>query len=90
MLAYKALEDESMNEVTNNQTDITHKMIEKMKKVVSTHRAALDFDNGFLKKIVTAEGFDLVAEVKSEKKGLSNCGKKRKRQAKLSFKSNKK
>ena len=46
-------------------------MIEKMKKVISSHRAALDFDRGFLDKIVTEEGFDLVAEVKSEKKSLS-------------------
>ena len=72
-----------MNEVTTLY--VTHKMIEKMKKVVSSHRAAFDFDNGYFKRGV---GFDLVAEVKSEKKGLSNCGKKRKRQEKakkLSF-----
>ena len=59
-------------------------MIEKMKKVISSHRAALDFDRGFLDKIVTEEGFDLVAEVKSEKKSLSKKGK-RKRQTTISF-----
>jgi hypothetical protein len=52
-------------------------MIEKMKKVISSHRAALDFDRGFLDKIVTEEGFDLVAEVKSEKKSLSKKGKRK-------------
>ena len=59
-------------------------MIEKMKKFISSHRAALDFDRGFLNKIVTEEGFDLVAEVKSEKKSLSKKGK-RKRQTTISF-----
>jgi len=52
-------------------------MIEKMKKVISSHRAALDFDRGFLDKIVTEEGFDLVAEVKSERKSLSKKGKRK-------------
>ena len=41
-----------------------------MKMVISSHRAALDFDKGYLNKVVTAEGYDFVAEVKSEKKGL--------------------
>ena len=59
-------------------------MIEKMKKFISSHRAALDFDRGFLNKIVTEEGFDLVAEVKSGKKSLSKKGK-RKRQNTISF-----
>ena len=55
-----------------------------MKKVISSHQAALDFDRGFLNKIVIAEGFDLVAEVKSGKKSLSKKGK-RKRQNTISF-----
>ena len=60
---------------SEHHTEITHSMIEKMKKVISSHRAALDFDKGFLEKIVSAEGFDLVKEVKSEGK---LCGGKRK------------
>ena len=44
MLAYRALESDEM---TEEPTEITHKMIEKMKKVISSHRAALDFDRGF-------------------------------------------
>jgi len=92
MLAYKMLETDEMSKPTNNQADITHQMIEKMKKVVSSHRAALDFDMGFLKKIETKEGFNLVSEVASDKKGFSDSNKKkRKRQTKLSFsESNKK
>ena len=45
-------------------------MIEKMKKIVSSHQAALDFDKGFLTKVRIDEGYDLVSEVKSEKVGL--------------------
>lgn len=76
--------------MTEEPTEITHKMIEKMKKVISSHRAALDFDRGFLNKVITAEGFDLVAEVKSEKKGLSKVGKKRKQSSISSFAKKKK
>ena len=41
-----------------------------MRKIVSSHRAALDFDKGYLTKVITEEGYDLVSEVKSEKLGL--------------------
>ena len=41
-----------------------------MKKVISSHRAALDFDTGFLNRVVTKAGYDFVAEVKSERKSL--------------------
>ena len=69
MIAYRMLESEEMNE-HDESTDITHQMIEKMKMVVSSHRASLDFDKSYLNKVVTAEGYDFVAEVKSEKVGL--------------------
>ena len=39
--------------------------------------AVLDFDPGYLNKIVTEEGFHMVAEVKPEKKSLSKKGKKK-------------
>ena len=57
---------------TGNKTSeqLSHAMIEKMKKIVSSHRAALDFDKAFLTKVRIDEGYDLVAEVKSEKVGL--------------------
>ena len=41
-----------------------------MKKVISSHRAALDFDKGYLNKVKTVDGYDFVAEVKSEKQSL--------------------
>ena len=45
-------------------------MIEKMEKIVSFHRVALDFDKGYLTKVITEEGHGLVSEVESEKMGL--------------------
>ena len=51
-------------------------MIEKMKKVISSRRVALDFDKGYLKKVKMLDGYDFVAEVKSEKQSLIKieCG----------------
>ena len=69
MLAYIALESDVMKSDAK-PTEITHKMIEKMKKVISSHHASLDFDKGFLEKVVCADGFNLVGEVKSENKTL--------------------
>ena len=60
------------------ELEITHKMIEKMKKVVSSHRASLDFDRGYMNKIVAEDGFDWVSEVKSEKRVIGNGKRKRK------------
>ena len=65
MVAYRALDSDEMKD-GDMPTDITHKMIEKMQKIVSSHRAALDFDAGYLNKILKKEGFDVVAVVKSE------------------------
>eukprot|EP00956_Cyclotella_meneghiniana_P036504 scaffold126502_cov47-Cyclotella_meneghiniana.AAC.1 len=73
MQAYIALEtmnkDEENNETQpteDNNARVTRQMIEKMKKLVSSHRAALDFDKAFLK-VVHAEGFDVSASLKSER-----------------------
>ena len=41
-----------------------------MNKVISSHRAALNFDKGYLNKVKTVDGYDFMAEVKSEKQGL--------------------
>ena len=76
MAAYKALESDEMKE-NDQPTKISHQMIEKMKKVISSHRAALDFDKGYLNKVITAEGYDFVAEVKLEKVGLVKAESKR-------------
>ncbi len=55
MLSYKALEivgEEGREEGTGDEVDIsldiTHKQIEKMQKIIKSHRAALDFDRGFI------------------------------------------
>ncbi|EJK44554.1 hypothetical protein THAOC_36896 [Thalassiosira oceanica] len=65
MLAYRAFETDEMKggmKDSGKPLDITHHMIEKMKKVVSSHRAAL---------IIKEESFDLVRfVVKPESKSL--------------------
>ena len=74
MLAYRAFETDEMKggmKDGRKQLEITHDMIEKMKKVVSSHRAALDHDKGYLDRIIKEECFDLVGfVVKSESKSL--------------------
>ena len=74
MQAYRAFETDEMKEgmVEDGKVlTITHKMIEKMKKVVSSHRAALDHDKSYLDKIIKEEGLDIVrVVVKSESKSL--------------------
>ncbi|EJK59965.1 hypothetical protein THAOC_19758 [Thalassiosira oceanica] len=63
MLAYRAFETDEMKggmKDSGKPLDITHHMIEKMKKVVSSHRAALDHDRDYLDKIIKEECFDLL------------------------------
>ena len=48
-----------------------------MKKVSSSHCADLDFDKGYLNKVIIVEGHDFVSEVKSKKPGLVNAKSKR-------------
>ena len=38
--------------------------------MLSSYQAALDFGKGYLNKVITAEGYDFVSKVKSEKLGL--------------------
>ena len=59
-----------------------------MIKMASSHRAALDFNRGYLDRIIAEEGFSLADEIKSESKGLINNNK-RKRQKKISSDINK-
>ena len=84
MVAYTALELDEMKD-NDQPTEFLHQMIEKMKKVISSHRAALDFDKGYLNKVLTAEGYDFVAEVKSEKVGLVKAESKREGIQKIDF-----
>ena len=48
-----------------------------MIKIVSSHCAALDFDRGYLDRIIAEEGFSLVGDIKSKSKGLRKNNKKK-------------
>ena len=66
MQAYRAFETDEMKEgmVEDGKVlTITHKMIEKMKKVVSSHCAALDHNKSYLDKIIKEEGLDIIRTV---------------------------
>ena len=70
MQPYRALEYDEMNQHADQPNEITHQMIKKMKKLISSHHAALAFDQGYLNKVKTVDGYDFVAEVKYEKQIL--------------------
>ena len=70
MQEYRALEPDEMNQHEDNQNEITHQMIEIMKKVISSHRASLDFDHGYQNKVKTVDGYDFVAKVKYDTQSL--------------------
>ena len=59
MLTYKSLEMSDKNnngdEIVNN---VTLTKIENMKKVLKSHRAALDFDKNFIISSITANDFN--------------------------------
>ena len=71
MLSYKALEivgEEGREEGTGDKVDIsfdiTHKQIENMQKIIKSHRAALDFDRGFIASALKlAKNLDLKKEI---------------------------
>ena len=67
MLTYKSLEivgESSKNQDGKKSNDITHKHIENMQKLFRTHRAALDFDKGFIvASLQSGKDFDLKQEV---------------------------
>jgi len=74
MEAYVALDINEEEEMYG--TPIPHRKIEQLKKVLKSHRAAIDFDKEFIMKFVARDGFDIKevgldkkpAAVKSEKK----------------------
>jgi hypothetical protein len=71
MLSYKALEivgEEGREEWTGDEVDIsldiTHKQIKNMQKIIKSHRAALDFDRGFIASALKlAKNLDLKEEI---------------------------
>jgi hypothetical protein len=73
METYVALDINEEEEMKD--TPIPHRKIEQLKKVLKSHRAAIDFDKEFIMKFVARDGFDIKedldkkpAAVKSEKK----------------------
>ena len=69
MVTYKSL-DLQEEEVVGEGSGISHHKIETLLKIVKSHRSALDFDAGFVVKLVTAADFDFENEVElvSERK----------------------
>jgi hypothetical protein len=71
MLSYMTLEivrEEGREEGTGDEVDIsldiTHKQIENMQKIIKSHRAALDFDRGFVASALKlAKNLDLKEEI---------------------------
>ena len=67
MLTYKSLEivnEGSKDQSNEKSNDITHNHIENMQKNFRSHRAALDFDKGFIVASLTSGmDFDLKKEV---------------------------
>jgi hypothetical protein len=67
MLSYKALEilgEEGTGDEIDVSLDITHKQIENMQKIIKSHRAALDFDRGFIASALKlATNLDLKDEI---------------------------
>ena len=68
MVAYKLLRSDEMKE-NNKPAELSRKMIEKVKIIVKSHRCALDFDRGFLNKVVAVDGYNFVTEVKTKNWG---------------------
>ena len=62
MVTYKQLEMREKDDNTTS-TEITHYKIENMKKIIKSHRAALDFDKEFIMKSITVDGFNFDEEV---------------------------
>ncbi len=69
-------EDKGQEQVMTNNT-ITHTKIENMKKIFKSHRAALDFDRGFIiTSVLTSSNFNWKEELESSK--TKNSKRKRK------------
>ena len=78
MLTYKSLElsEKNINDDEKKASNITLTKIENMKKVLKSHRAALDFDTNFIISSITANNFNFEDLEYGVKRGL---GQKRER-----------
>jgi hypothetical protein len=83
MLTYKSLE---LSDTNNNEDGIVNNVtltkIENMKKVLKSHRAALDFDKSFIMSSITANDFNFeelefvgVKRERGQKRGRTGDGK---------------
>jgi hypothetical protein len=78
MLTYSSLqfihEDKGQQQVMTNNT-FTHTKIENMKKILKSHSAALDFDQGFIiTSVLTSSDFNWKEELESgDIKNRHNC-----------------
>jgi hypothetical protein len=64
MVTYKTLE--ISKDQSESGSNITLNKIENTKKVIKSHRAALDFDKDFIMKSITANNFNFEQEVKKD------------------------
>ena len=79
MVGYKLMELNTETSENSQEESISQGKIERMKKVLKTHRAALDFDSKFVLQSVAASDFNWDDEVESKVKREVNGGGKRKR-----------
>ena len=80
MVGYKLMEMDANTKDECQQKLISQGKIERMKKVLKTHRAALDFDSKFVFQSVAASDFnwdnEIETDAKQEKK-LGQCNKRK-------------
>jgi hypothetical protein len=73
MLCYRSLEmSNEENPVNSNQDAISKHKIERMKSVLKSHRAAIDFDTNFVMTAVSAVDFDWDKEIVLGQKAMKN------------------
>ena len=73
MLCYRSLEmSNEENPVNSNQDAISKHKIERMKSVLKSHRAAIDFDTNFVMTAVSAVDFDWDKDIVLGQKAMKN------------------
>ena len=78
MVGYKLMEMDANTKQESQQQPISQGKIERMKKVLKTHRAALDFDSKFVLQSVAASDFSWDDEVETNTKQMGKSKRKRK------------
>ena len=65
MVTYKSLELREAEEDIGEGGEISQHKIETLLRIVKSHRSALDFDAGFVVRLVAAAGFNFEEEVEA-------------------------